>query len=253
MTFEPFAIGHSVLHRLDPRCRLVTAAIFSAIVAVLDHFQALILALVVALALVAAARLPWRPLIVRLGRAGAFVLMLWIVLPLTQNGTELFRIGPLAIQDAGVALAGAISLKTGAILLAFIALVATMPVATLGHTLDRLGMTPKLTFLLLMCYRYLFVLEQEYLRLVRAARIRGFRAGTNRHTYRTYAYLVGMLFVRAADRAERVHQAMRCRGFNGRFHSIQTFAVPGRREAAFIVLMGLAVCAVVFFEVQPPA
>jgi cobalt/nickel transport system permease protein len=32
-----------------------------------------------------------------------------------------------------------------------------------------------------------------------------------------------MLFVRAAGRAERVHQAMLCRGFNGKFYSLQEF------------------------------
>jgi cobalt/nickel transport system permease protein len=55
-------------------------------------------------------------------------------------------------------------------------------------------------------------------------KIRGFAPRTNLHTYRSYAYLVGMLFVRAAARAERVHQAMRCRGFDGRFHSLAVFA-----------------------------
>ena len=74
-----------------------------------------------------------------------------------------------------------------------------------------------------MTYRYIFVIEEEYLRLMRAAKIRGFRPGTNANTYRTYSYVIGMLFVRAAARAERVHQAMRCRGFNGKFYSLQEF------------------------------
>ena len=43
------------------------------------------------------------------------------------------------------------------------------------------------------------------------------------HTYRTYAYLLGMLFVRASERSARVHQAMKCRGFDGRFHSLDRF------------------------------
>jgi cobalt/nickel transport system permease protein len=74
-----------------------------------------------------------------------------------------------------------------------------------------------------MTYRYIFVIEQEYLRLMRAAKIRGFQPGTNLNTYRTFSYVIGMLFVRAAARAERVHQAMRCRGFNGKFYSLQEF------------------------------
>ena len=251
MNLEPFAVGRSALHRLDPACRVVGAAFFSAVVAVLQQPAALILALAAALVLVGAARLPLRPLSVRLGSAAAFVLMLWIVLPLSDDGPVLWQVGPVAVHRDGLALAGRISLKTAAILLAFTALVATMSVATLGHALERIGLTPKLTFLLLMCYRYLFVLEQEYQRLARATRIRGFRPGTNRHTYRTYAYMVGMLFVRAAARAQRVHQAMCCRGFDGRFRSIQALNAPGSAETVFCLLMVLTAAAMILLEAGP--
>ncbi len=59
---------------------------------------------------------------------------------------------------------------------------------------------------------------------MRAVKIRNFRPATNLHTYRTYAYLVGMLFVHASERARRVHLAMKCRGFEGRFYSLDHFS-----------------------------
>ncbi len=247
---EPFAAGTSPVHRLDPRVRIVGAALFSVVTAAIAHFGALALALAAALLLVAAASLPVRALSARLGAAAAFLLLLWLVLPFTQPGRPLWHIGPLAIHDAGILLAGRITLKTVSILLAFTALAATMPVSTLGHGLQRLGLPSKLTFLLLMCYRYLSVLQQEYRRLVRAARMRGFRPATDTHTYRTYAYLAGMLFVRAARRADRVHQAMRCRGFDGRFHSLADFAAPGRPETVFGALMVLTLGAMVVVDVM---
>jgi cobalt/nickel transport system permease protein len=88
----------------------------------------------------------------------------------------------------------------------------------------------KLVYMMLITYRYLFLLEQEYQRLIRAMKIRNFRPGTNLHTYRTYAYLVGMLFVRASERARRVHWAMVCRGFSGRFTSLRNFPRDARRR-----------------------
>jgi cobalt/nickel transport system permease protein len=107
--------------------------------------------------------------------------------------------------------------------LAFIALVATQPIATVGQALGSLKVPNKLVQLLLLTYRYVFVIELEYRRLSRAATMRGFLPGTNLHTYKTYAYMVGILFVRAGLRAQRVHQAMRCRGFDGRFHTLHQF------------------------------
>ena len=98
-----------------------------------------------------------------------------------------------------------------------------------------------------MTYRYVFVLEQEYQRLMRAVKIRGFQPATNLHTYRTYAYVVGMLFVRAAERAERVQQAMLCRGFKRKFYCLQEFKA-GRGGLIFSLLMSAALFGLVVID-----
>lgn len=221
---EPFANGDSPIHALDPRFRLVMAFFYSLVMALSTRFPVLLAGVGISLVLVLLAGLKPGAVLRRLFWLNGFVLFFWLVLPLTFTGEPWFDIGPLAFSRNGVILAAQITLKTNAILLALIALVATMRIATLGHALGRLGLPQKIVQLLLMTYRYIFVLQAEYLRLQRSAKIRGFKPGTNLHTYRTYAYLIGMLFVRAAARAERVHQAMRCRGFKGRFYSLQVFA-----------------------------
>jgi cobalt/nickel transport system permease protein len=48
-----------------------------------------------------------------------------------------------------------------------------------------------------------------------------------------------MLLVRTLERAERVHQAMLCRGFQGTFHSLAIFSVR-REDWLFAFLMLLA-------------
>jgi len=223
MIAEPLAYGDSFLHRIDPRLRIVVAALFSCSVAVFHAFAALLAACLAALLLLVASRLDLREIGRRLAVVLGFLLLLWCLLPLTYEGDIMGQVGPLAFYRPGVLLATQITLKSLAIIGVFTALVATIPINTLGQSLARLHFPAKLVYLLLMCYRYIFVIEQEYHRLVAAMKIRGFQPRTNLHTYRSYAYLVGMLFVRAARRAERVHQAMRCRGFNGRFHSLATF------------------------------
>ncbi len=249
MISEPFAIGNSRLHRLDPRVRLISAAGFSIVAALCRGFPALSAALVISTVLAVLAQLPFKAVLRRLLVVNGLVAFIWAVIPFTFPGEALFRIGPFGAAREGVELAARITLKSNAIVLAFMALVATMPLATAGHAMHRLRVPDKIVHLLMMTCRYIFVLEQEYHRLVRAARIRGFRPGTNLHTYRTYAYLVGMLLVRAAERAERVHWAMICRGFKRRFYSLQEFkADPG--SAIFSVLMAAAVLCVAVLEVR---
>jgi cobalt/nickel transport system permease protein len=247
MLREPFAVGDSIIHRIDPRYKVVTAVLFTVTVAVSYRFATLLTALAVALILVRAARLQLREIAGRLAAVFVFLVLLWIVLPLTFQGPALAELGPLTLTRPGVVLAAQISIKSITILLCLIALTATMNFAALGHALDRLRVPGKIVHLLLMTYRYIFVIETEYRRLLRAAKIRGFRAGTNLHTYRTYAYMVGMLFVRAAARAERVYEAMRCRGFHGRFYCLSEFH-PQRLDRTFAACMTAATAVLIGLE-----
>ncbi len=225
MIREPFAGGDSAVHRMDPRVRVFFATLFSVMTALSYRFPTLTAALFLSLTLTAAARLNLRAVLRRLAVVWGFLIFLWLILPLTFGGEVLYRLGPLAVSRPGVILAARITIKSHAILLVLIALAATMNSATLGYVLDYFRLPPKLVYLLLLTYRYIFVIEQEYVRLSRAARLRSFHPRTDLHTYRTYAYLVGMLFVRAAARAERVYQAMRCRGFQGKIYCLRSFAV----------------------------
>ena len=219
----PFAEGNGWLLDIDPRLRVLAAMGFAAVVAVAYDFRTLFVALLLSLLVIASSRLSLRRVARHLLAPMLFLTLLWLVLPWSYEGPVWIQVGPLAITRPGVILCCQISLKTIALMTAFMALVATMSVDTLGHALNRLRLPDKMVHLLLITYRYLFVIEQEYQRLVRAMKIRNFKPRTNLHSYRTYAYLVGMLFVRASERARRVHCAMICRGFSGRFVSLRRF------------------------------
>ena len=72
-------------------------------------------------------------------------------------------------------------------------------------------------------------------------RVRGYRVRANRHSYRTTGHLAGTMLVRGYERAERVGQAMRCRGFDGKFRSLERFQTRPADIAFFLLLTGFAV------------
>jgi cobalt/nickel transport system permease protein len=92
--------------------------------------------------------------------------------------------------------------------------------------------------LAVLTYRYVFVLADELGRLRVALRVRGYRNRMTRHSYRTIGHVAGTLLVRGAERAERVGQAMRCRGFDGRFRSLAAFRTTAVDVAAFVLIGG---------------
>lgn len=225
MIHEPFTSGSSFIHGLDPRIKILGATAFSLVVALSSHFPALICSLLLSFSLVVLARLEWREVLKRLLLVNGLVLLFWVLLPVTYRGEPLFHIGPLVISRPGIFLCARITFKSNTIVLALIALVATTPMATIGHALSTLHVPEKIVHLLLLTYRYIFVIEYEFQRLAKASKIRGFQPKTNMRTYKTYAYFMGMLFVRASARAERVHQAMLCRGFKGKFYCLRDFSL----------------------------
>ena len=247
MISEPFAIGDSMIHRLDPRIRVALTVLYAFVVALSYQFPVLIAALVLSLILIVISRVSIKEVFKRIVIVNILVFLLWLVLPFTFKGEILTRIGFFAVYRPGIVLAGQITIKSNAILLAFIALIATMSFPTLGHAMHRLRVPGKIVHLMLMTYRYIFVIQQEYLRLIRAAKIRGFRPGTNVNTYRTFAYVIGMLFVRASSRAEKVHQAMLCRGFKGKFHSLQEFQINSA-SWLFAIMMTATIIGLILME-----
>ncbi len=247
MIDEELARGDSFIHRLDPGVRVVSAFVISFAMALSCGLGVLGSYFLVSLILVWLAALAPMAVLRRLKPMLVFVLMIWVILPFTFEGEPFAQFGPLTVTRPGLALCLRITIKSVAILLVFIALLATMTVATLGQALHRLKVPNKLVFLLLMTYRYIAVIHEEYIRLVRAARFRGFVPGTNLHSYKTYAYIAGMLFVRASLRAERVHKAMLCRGFSGRFITLDT-PVKNRFNPFFMAGVSLATLALVVME-----
>ena len=206
------------------------------------------LALAVAAAGVFLARLPPRGVLKRLLPLNLLMLTLALLLPLTKSGTPWFHVGPFPVVREGVLLAAVIALKGNAIILAMIVLLGTLETTVLGHALNHLHVPDKLTHLLLFTVRYLEVLRRESVRLHTAMKTRGFRPRMNRHTYRNYGYLAGMLLVRSFDRSERVLAAMKCRGFRGRFYLLDHFAFS-RYDLPFCVVSSVIMLTLILLEV----
>jgi cobalt/nickel transport system permease protein len=248
MMEERFAQGNSLLHRRDPKVKVIVAAFFITVVAISNSFVVVTLALALASALTLLSRFETVAVLKRLLAANTFTLFLWLTLPFTYGGNDLTELSPLLISSDGIRLAGLITLKTNTVVLALLSLLATSRIAGLGHALEGLHVPKRLCFLLLFSYRYIFVIYQEYRKLVRAAQMRCFAPATNIHTYRTYGYLFGMTLVRSWNRAIRVHQAMLLRGFNGRLIPLAHQTI-GKNDITFLVttlLLTAAIAAIPF-------
>jgi len=213
------------MHALDPRIKIVGVVAFSFLIAICSRWSALLPALFFSFLFVLFSRLSPRKVCLRLILVNGLILFLWVFIPFSIEGKPLFRMGSFTATEEGVLFSMLLTLRSNIIILCLICLVSTTSIFTLGRAMSQLRIPGKMVQLFFFTYRYVHVIEMEYRRMVNALKIRAFHPRTSLHTYRTYAYLVGMLLVRSYDRSERVRNAMVCRGFRGRFYDLSEFAL----------------------------
>lgn len=235
------------LDRIDPRSRILAGLAFSLLVAVANRPTTVLAALGLAVLCAAMSGLQIRTLLRRMAPLNVFMLLLVALMPLGSGGREIGSLGPLRYREEGLRLALTIAFKGNAIVLAFVALLGSLDIHTVGHALSHFRVPDKLTHLFLFTIRYLDVMRREYGRLSAAMRLRGFHPRADMHTYRTYGHLIGMLLVRSLDRSERVLAAMKCRGFRGHFYLLDHFHFS-RRDVPFALAAASALTALAWLE-----
>jgi cobalt/nickel transport system permease protein len=235
------------LKSLDPRMRVLQAVALSVVIAVLNNTYAALFSLFIALLFSQLLQIRFKDILPRLAAVNVFILFLWLLLPFSLPGEALFRIGPFALTGAGLKLALLISIKANAIMIVFLSFVCPLSVPQITNALSELKIPPKLCHLLGFTFRFIFVLEEERRKLLRAAKNRGFQPGSNMHTYKTYAYIIGMVLVRSWERAERVQQAMLCRGFSGKYPILQVSSFK-RGDIWLWVGVGVTIALIVALE-----
>lgn len=217
--------------------RISAAVVFALVTVSLSTPPAALSALALAGAMVAASGWGVRASLRRLVAMEAFMALLLVTLPFTVPGDAFLTAGPLRMSREGLLSALMIVLKANAVVLAMLALVGSLEPVVFGHALARLGVPDKLVHLLLLTARQIHLMHQELLRLRQAMRARAFVRRSDRHTWRSYGYLVGMLLVRSLDRSRRILAAMRCRGFHGRLYLLDS---PAWQPPDTALAVGLA-------------
>ncbi len=226
---DQFKSGDSPIHCLDPRVKLVGALAFILAAALTPDGAWLAFAalLVLWLALVLMSDVPpgllLRRGLVALPFAAAAVTVLF-----TLPGQALWTVQiplfgwQLSITDAGLVRFATILLKSGVSVLMATLLAATTTFPDLLRAMRGIGIPKVLVGTIAFMYRYIFVLADEVLTMLRARDARsasgpaGQKAGgTVFWRARIVGGMVGSLFVRSLARSERVYQAMASRGYAG--------------------------------------
>ena len=162
---------------------------------------------------------------------------MFIALPtvFTKPGETLFELTPplitLTATDAGVAFFATVILKSWLSVTAAVLLTSTTPPFSLLSALRSLKLPAVLVSIVMLMYRYLFVLVDEAQRLMRAraarsAAVGASSGGTIAWRAKGVGGMAGSLFIRTLDRSERIYLAMLARGYDGQIRLSRQRPLP---------------------------
>jgi len=248
---DPYRPRPSLIHRLDARVKFTAAlaCILTAALLPAGAWPAYILLFTLILAVIILSELGVGSVLRRAALALPFVLA---ALPLlfTVDGPALLRFQALGrelvLSTTGLERFLSLALKSWLSVQAALALTASTPFPELLGAM-RWARIPRLLVAIFgLMWRYLFVLVDEALRLMRA---RAARSGTPAHEHlktggslawraRVTGGMAGSLFLRAFDRSDRIYTAMLSRGYDG---EVRSLPLPGlNRESRLALALCLA-------------
>ncbi len=225
--------GDSYVHNIEPRAKIIITLAFIISVVSFGKYEIarLMPFAMYPIFLISAGGLPALYLVKKVAFVSPFALMIAIFNPILDTQTMLY-LGNTAVSGGMVSFLSVI-LRFFLTVLTALALIASTGFQSVCLAMNRLGMPRVFTVQLLFLYRYLFLLVEEAARMSRARTLRAFNGKGNAMT--AYSSLIGSLLLRTINRAQRIHLAMTCRGFDGSIHVMrrQNF---GFRDFIFIIV-----------------
>jgi cobalt/nickel transport system permease protein len=215
--------GESLFHQWDVRAKIITLFLYCFLIASLRHLTPALVSVAISAGALFLAKSDMTRTLMRLLAISAFLGLLLLVMPLSSpvhaNDTVICASGInwLQFNLRGLKLAALIGAKAVAIALLMEPLLSTAPLPVTLYGLSKLGIPDMVGQMVLLSHRYVHVFRHEAERMTTGMRVRGFRKRTDPATVRGVANFLGMLLVRSYERTERVMDAMRARGYTGRF------------------------------------
>lgn len=221
---------NSPIHRLDPRAKIVSliSFIFILVSTPRGEYMRFPLYFSPLLALMILSRVPPGFIFKRSLFLLPPMLLAGITLPFLTEGEIIasYHLGFLGLNVSieGIQLFLDILAKSWFSILSVILLTSTTPFPDLLKGFEGLKV-PKIMVLTIsfMC-RYIIVLVDEIMRMKRAWDLRSCGGNSRRHI-KTAGDMIGSLFIRSYERAERIYYAMLSRGYSGSIKTLKDFRI----------------------------
>lgn len=205
----------TVIHGIHPLAKVCTTFFFLVTVVSFDKYEitGFLPFFLYPVVVISLGDLPAKALIKRVLIAIPFALGVGIFNPIFDHSP--MQVWGIVTVSGGWVSFTSILIRFSLTVLGALLLVATSGMGKIAAVLVQLRVPKIFVMQILFMYRYISVLMEEVSRVLRAHALRSLEDKGIR--FPVWGSLLGQLFLRTIDRAERIYQAMLCRGFTGAF------------------------------------
>jgi cobalt/nickel transport system permease protein len=224
---ERLSGGGTCIHRLHPLVKLLVSAVFLLTVVSFNRYAVarLVPYIFYPMLMTALSETPYQMLIKRFFIALPFCLFAGISNVIVDNSAVL-AIASITVSSGFISLI-TILFKTYLCVMAVLILISVTPFYELSGALRQLRIPRIFITMFEMTYRYIGVLAHEAYSMGTAYSLRSRnRKGIEMRDMGSFA---GLLLIRSVDRADRVYNAMKCRGYTPGYNPDQSMAQKNKK------------------------
>lgn len=220
--------ANNLVKGLDPRSKIVSflSIILCMVLTPITRLKDFGLYFLLILAIAFISKITSGQILKRVSVLIPFILFIAMFIPFIQEGNVYWSLKisywQLCITYEGVWTFLNVIIKSGLSIFLLVIASSTTTFPDFLKGLEMLRMPRLLVMLMSFMYRYIFVLLDEAKRLMRARALRYFGSRYS-DQFRVIGYMIGVLFIRTFERAERIYSAMIVRGFTGEIRSSKRF------------------------------
>lgn len=228
---DDLAMKESFIHNIHPLIKLLTTVLYLTVVVSFGKgdFSQLFPYFLYPVLIFSLADIPVVPILKRMVLVAPLIIGIGILNPIFEEETILLFGITLSV---GWVTFFSLLLKGALTVMVSLLLIATTGMNQLGAALRMLKVPKIFVLQLLLTYRYISVLIEELLRMVRAYSLRA--PGQKGIHPRVWGSFVGQLLLRTYERGQRVYQSMNARGFSGEYYSGNHAKIKGKDIAYFL-------------------
>lgn len=207
---------NTFIHKMNPKAKVISFFILILSASSVTNPVGVVLIFVFSCLTIVLSRIPIKYIWKRLYVPVFLIVFMFLILLISFTGNPIYSFGPLYMTKEGIEFSKMILLRSLSCLFFAFILFETTRFEKIIYVLYYFRIPNILIQILMLSYRYIFVLLNELAGMFNAAVAKGFSPKLTIKNLTVFGNMIGMLLIKSYERGDRVYYSMVSKGYTGK-------------------------------------